>query len=127
VISALEHGPDWSSTAVFLTWDDCGCFYDHVRPPQGLGIRVPMIVISPYARPGFTDSHVASLASTIAFTEHTFSLASLSSVDATAYDFTDAFNFAQHPLKPINMVNSPEPASSRSYLASHRANPNDPT
>ena len=127
VINAIENGPDWSTTAIFLTWDDCGCFYDHVPPPQGLGIRVPMIVISPYARPGFTDSHIASLASTIAFTEHAFGLAPLSSVDASAYDFTDAFNFAQPPLRPIKTVITAEPASSKAYIANHPADPNDPT
>ena len=50
-------GPEWNSTAIFITYDDCGCFYDEVSPPAGLGIRVPMVIVSPYARPGFTDSH----------------------------------------------------------------------
>ena len=127
VISALEHGPDWSSTAIFLTYDDCGCFYDHVPPPNGLGIRVPMIVISPYARPGYTDSHVATLASTIAFTEHTFGLAPLSPVDANAYDFTNSFNFAQTPLHPIVMVQTAEPPASKAVLAAHRPKPDDRT
>ena len=42
--SAIENGPQWQSTAVFLTLDDCGCFYDELAPPAGLGIRVPMIL-----------------------------------------------------------------------------------
>ena len=54
VVSAIENGPDWSTTAIFLTWDDCGCFYDHVAPPPGLGIRVPMVIISPYAKASYT-------------------------------------------------------------------------
>ena len=74
VVSAIETGPDWASTAIFLTWDDCGCFYDHVAPPTGLGIRVPMIMISPYVKAGTTDSNVASFASVLAFTETVFGL-----------------------------------------------------
>ena len=73
-ISRSRHGPQWGSTAIFLTWDDCGCFYDHVAPPSGLGIRVPMIIISPYAIAGHTDSNVATYASVLAFTEHLFGL-----------------------------------------------------
>jgi hypothetical protein len=51
--------PDWNSTAIFLAWDDWGGFYDHVKPPSldalGYGIRVPGIVISPYAKRGYVD------------------------------------------------------------------------
>src|SRR5439155_1658622 len=50
VVQAIENGPQWSSTAIFITYDDCGCFYDHVAPPAGLGIRVPMVIVSPYAK-----------------------------------------------------------------------------
>jgi phospholipase C len=64
LVNALMHGPDWDSTAIFLTWDDWGGFYDHVNPPvvdaNGFGIRVPGIVISPYARQGFIDHQTMS-------------------------------------------------------------------
>jgi phospholipase C len=64
-INAIMSGPDWNSTAIFLAWDDWGGFYDHVVPPKvdgmGLGLRVPALVISPYARRGFIDHGVASL------------------------------------------------------------------
>ena len=61
VVSAIQSGPDWPSTAIFITYDDCGCFYDHVPPPQaGWGIRVPMVIVSPYAVPGATDSTPAT-------------------------------------------------------------------
>jgi phospholipase C len=59
IVNAIMRGPDWSSTAIFLTWDDCGGFYDHVPPPHvdgnGYGLRVPGLVISPYARRGYID------------------------------------------------------------------------
>jgi len=59
LIDAIMRGPDWQSTAIFLTWDDWGGFYDHVVPPtvdqNGYGMRVPALVISPYARRGYVD------------------------------------------------------------------------
>ena len=59
VVNAAMQGPDWLHTAIFLTWDDWGGFYDHVRPPSvdenGYGLRVPGIVISPWVRPGIDD------------------------------------------------------------------------
>jgi phospholipase C len=64
LVNAVMSGPDWKSTAIFLTWDDWGGFYDHVRPPsvdgQGYGFRVPGIVISPYARHGYVDHQTLS-------------------------------------------------------------------
>jgi Phospholipase C len=57
-------GPDWNSTAIFLAWDDWGGFYDHVKPPvvdvNGYGLRVPGILISPYARQGYVDHQTLS-------------------------------------------------------------------
>jgi hypothetical protein len=68
--------PDWSSTAIFLSWDDWGGFYDHLAPPtvngQGLGLRVPGLVISPYARRGFIDHQVLSTDSYLRFIEDDF-------------------------------------------------------
>jgi phospholipase C len=113
------NGPDWSSTAIFITYDDCGCFYDPVRPPQGLGIREPMVIVSPYARSRFVDHTDASFASILAFTEHTFGLAPLTDLDATAYDYADAFNFGQPPSPPIELPQHPVPASSLRWIAQH--------
>jgi phospholipase C len=65
LINAVMKGPDWSSTAIFLAWDDWGGFYDHVVPPQvdalGFGLRVPAMVISPFAKKGYIDHTQMSL------------------------------------------------------------------
>ncbi len=64
LINAIMRGPNWSSTAIFLTWDDWGGFYDHVAPPHvdqnGYGLRVPGLVISPYAKTGYIDHQTLS-------------------------------------------------------------------
>ncbi len=76
LINAIMRGPDWSSTAIFLAWDDWGGFYDHVVPPkvdgQGYGLRVPGLVISPYARRGYLDHHIYSFDAYLKFIEDDF-------------------------------------------------------
>jgi phospholipase C len=104
IVDAIESGPDWGSTAIFITWDDCGCFFDHVTPPAGLGNRLPLIMVSPYARPSYTDRRTATQYSILAYIEHTFGLAPLTSHDANAYDLSAAFNYSQVPLRTIPMV-----------------------
>ena len=130
VVSAIENGPNWSSTAIFITWDDCGCFYDHVNPLRygsDWGVRVPMIIVSPYARAGYTDSRPTTFSGILAFTEHTFGLTPLSSSDASAYDFGNSFNYTQTPLAPVKMVMTAIPLSSQRWIAAHPTNGNDPT
>jgi hypothetical protein len=104
-LNALMQGPQWSSTAVFLTWDDYGGFYDHVTPPTldtwGLGPRVPMIVISPYAKSGYVSHTQYEYSSVLKFIEERFNLPFLTTRDAEANDTTDSFNFSQTPLSPL--------------------------
>jgi phospholipase C len=131
VTSAVMNGPQWSSTALFITYDDCGCFYDHVRPgvnPDGTpqGPRMPLVVVSPYARAGYTDTTPTTFAGILAFTEHTFGLAPLNANDRGAYDFSHAFNYAQPPLRPVHMVTRPLPAWAR-HIHLTPAMRNDPT
>ena len=131
LVGAVEHGPDWSSTAVFITWDDCGCFYDQVRPgtnPDGTvqGPRVPLIIVSPYARPGYTDTTTTTFAGILAYAERTFGLAPLGANDAAAYPYSNAFNYAQQPLKPTPLVHRPLPTSAKRIHVT-RVLENDPT
>jgi phospholipase C len=76
LVNAVMHSKDWSSTAIFLSWDDWGGFYDHVAPPrvdaQGYGLRVPGLVISPYARRGLVDHQVLSHDAYLKFIEDDF-------------------------------------------------------
>ncbi|HEV2376005.1 MAG TPA: alkaline phosphatase family protein [Streptosporangiaceae bacterium] len=119
VANAVMSGPDWRSTALFITWDDCGCFYDQIPPgtnPDGTpqGPRVPLVIVSPYARQGYTDTTATTFVGILSFVEHTFGLRPLGTNDAQAYDFSNAFNFGgggggQHLLKPVQMVQRPLP------------------
>ena len=109
IASAVMNGPDWRSTVLFITWDDCGCFYDQVRPgvnPDGTaeGPRSPLVIVSPFAKPGFTDTTAASFAGILSFTELNFGLSPLGPNDGQAYPFTNAFNFHQTPLRPVHMT-----------------------
>jgi phospholipase C len=109
VASAVMNGPQWRSTALFITWDDCGCFYDQVRPgvnPDGTaqGPRTPLVIVSPYARAGYTDTTATTFAGILAYAEHTFGLKALGVNDARAYPFTRAFDYGQKPLPPARMI-----------------------
>jgi phospholipase C len=113
-VAAVMHGPDWRSTAMFITWDDCGCFYDQVSPGFNAdgsrqGPRAPLLIVSPYAKPGYTDTTAATFASILAYTEQTFGLRPLTVNDATAYQFSHAFNYHQAPLPAVRMVTRPVP------------------
>ena len=102
-VNAIMHSKYWSSTAIFLTWDDWGGFYDHVVPPvfdgQGLGPRVPVIVISPFAIPGYIGHNLGEFASFDKFIEENWSLGNMGQRDANPLvgDLMDYFNFSQTP------------------------------
>jgi phospholipase C len=76
LVNAVMRGPDWDSTAIFLAWDDWGGFYDHVVPPvvdqNGYGLRVPGLVISPYAKRGYIDHQTLSFDAYVKFIEDDF-------------------------------------------------------
>jgi phospholipase C len=105
MVDAIMRSPVWSSSAILLTWSDWGGFYDHVAPPQvdgdGYGFRVPMMVISPYARAGFVDHTTGDFASVLKFIERLHGLAPLTTRDEQASDLLSAFDFKQAAQEPV--------------------------
>jgi phospholipase C len=107
IVNAIGQSQYWNSTTIFIAWDDWGGFYDHVPPPQtdnmGLGFRVPVIVVGPYAKRGYV-SHVTHEASGfLRYMEEVFNLPSLGTRDTTADDFRDCFDYTQPPT-PYTVV-----------------------
>ena len=109
LVNAIGESPFWDSTAIFVMWDDWGGLYDHVPPPyadyDGLGIRVPLIVVSPYARKNHVSHVQYETASLLRFTEDQFHLGRLAASDRRAISpAKDCFNFNQPPraFVPIN-------------------------
>jgi phospholipase C len=104
-MNALMRSPYWKSTAVVVTWDDFGGFYDHVSPPHldlyGLGPRVPAIVISPWARRGAIAHETMDFASVLRLIERIYRLPPLTQRDARADDMLSAFDFSGQPQPPL--------------------------
>ena len=107
VVNAVGRSRFWSTTAIVVVWDDWGGWYDHVPPPQlddlGLGFRVPMIVISPYAKRGYVSHVQHEFGSLLKFAEEVFALPSLGTTDVRADDLADCFDFRQR-LRPLVQV-----------------------
>ncbi len=120
LINAIMRSPEWSSTAIFLAWDDWGGFYDHVMPPRvdalGYGLRVPGLVISPYARAGFIDHETLSFDAYTKFIEDDFLSGQRLDPETDGRpdprpdvretlpelgDLQNDFNFNQAPLPPV--------------------------
>jgi phospholipase C len=101
VVNAILNSPYWPESAIFITYDDFGGFYDHVAPPEldrfGLGFRVPAFVISPYAKKGVVVHETLEVSSILRFVEKNFGLPTMTARDAAASDFTSAFDFSQAP------------------------------
>jgi phospholipase C len=104
-VNAIMASPYWNSTAIFITWDDYGGWYDHVAPPQidrfGFGFRVPCLIISPYAKEGLVDHTQADFTSILKFIETVHSLPPLTTRDTAASNLSEAFNFSQAPRAPL--------------------------
>jgi phospholipase C len=118
IVNAVGQSHYWGTTAIVIIWDDWGGWYDDVAPPQidwvGLGIRVPCIIISPYARPHHVSHTQYEFGSILKFAEAAFNLKSLGYDDARATSIYDSFDFSQSPTKFIKI-----PAK---YPASHFLN-----
>lgn len=126
LINAVMRGPAWETSAIFLTWDDWGGFYDHVPPPQvdelGYGIRVPALVISPYAKRGYIDHQTYSFDAYLKLIEDRFlggerlDPATMSRPDSRPRvreeepilgDLTEAFDFTRPPREPLILDPTP--------------------
>jgi phospholipase C len=126
LINAVMRGPDWKDSAIFLAWDDWGGFYDHVMPPtvdvNGYGLRVPGLVISPYARRGYIDHQTLSFDAYVKFIEDDF--LSGARIDPTTDgrpdprptvresvpilgDLRNDFDFRQSPRAPVILPEKP--------------------
>lgn len=130
LINAVMNSPDWNSSVIFLSWDDWGGFYDHIMPPKvdqnGFGLRVPAMVISPFARKGFIDHQLLSHDAYLKFIEDIF--LSNSRLDPATDGRPDSrptvrenlpqlgeiirdFDFTQTPRQPILLPINPAPGS----------------
>ena len=106
-VNAIMNSPMWKDTAIFITWDDWGGFYDHVPPTQvdafGFGIRVPLLVISPYAKQGWIDHQRGEFSSMLRFVEDNWGLSKLTDRDRMASNLSYDFDFDQTPQPPRPM------------------------
>jgi phospholipase C len=111
IVNAIGNSSYWSNTAIIILWDDWGGWYDHVSPPKLVndgtswgsgyvyGFRVPMIVVSPYAKPAHISKVQHDFGSILKFIEETFKVPSLGLADVPADDLSDCFDLSQTPIK----------------------------
>jgi phospholipase C len=130
IVNSVMRGPDWDSTAIFLSWDDWGGFYDHVVPPtvdqNGYGLRVPAIVISPYAKRGFVDHQTLSHDAFLKFIEDDFlggarldpatdgrpdPRPDVRENETQLGNLADDFDFSQSPRPPVVLPLNPSPGA----------------
>jgi phospholipase C len=110
IVNAVGESKYWDSTVILISWDDWGGWYDHVPPPQidymGLGFRVPLIVVSPWARHGYVSHSPHETGSFLKLTEEVFNLPSLGTRDLVSDDLYDCFDFTQtpQPFSPVSSV-----------------------
>ncbi len=101
IVNAVGQSSYWNDSAIIVVWDDWGGWYDHVAPSQlnsyELGFRVPLIVVSPYAKHGYVSHEQHEFGSILKFVEETFALGSLGTTDVRSDDLTDCFDFSQQP------------------------------
>ncbi len=135
IVNAIGNSSYWANTAIIVTWDDWGGWYDHVPPPTVVtdgtswgsgyvyGFRVPLIVISPYAKAAYVSHVNHDFGSILRFVEETFGLQPLGYADSNAFDdLSDCFDFNQTPLV-FRTINAPLSAS---HFLNDRTPPEDP-
>jgi phospholipase C len=113
IVNAIGNSQYWRNTAIIITWDDWGGWYDHVAPTiynsYEYGFRVPLIIVSPYSKQGYVSHVTHDFGSILKFTEEVFNLPSLGYADARADDFSDCFDLTQTPIT-FQMVPAALPA-----------------
>jgi len=136
IVNAIGNSPYWANTAIVITWDDWGGWYDHVPPLKIVnngtnwgsgyvyGFRVPLIVVSPYAQAGYISHTNHDFGSILNLIEKSFSLSSLGYADAYADDLSDCFNFSQTPLS-FKTINAPLNAAHFLNDTSPKTDPDD--
>ena len=136
IVNAVGASPYWQNTAIFITWDDWGGWYDHVPPSQVLvncsvfgcgyvyGFRVPLIVVSAYAKAGYISHQQHDFGSILKYIEANFDLPSLGYADAAADDLSDCFNYGQNPL-PFSAIKAPLKADFFVHDTRPRTDPDD--
>jgi phospholipase C len=113
VVNEVMQSDGWEHTAIFLTWDEWGGLYDHVAPPEpddlGLGFRVPMLVVSPYAPPGYVDDAEGEFSTPLKFVEDNWGLPYLTERIERTHNFEHVFRFERNPrtdARPIPRLES---------------------
>src|SRR5271157_725261 len=133
IVNAIGASPYWSDTAILITWDDWGGWYDHVAPAvisnakswgsgYVYGFRVPLVVVSPYAKAAYISHTTHDFGSILNFIEKTFGLSSLGYADAFADDLSDCFNYDQTPIV-FQTISSPVSAD---FFLNDKRPPTDP-
>lgn len=126
IVNAIGNSHYWNNTVIFITWDDWGGWYDHVAPKvinsYEYGFRVPLIVVSPYAKAGYISHNAHDFGSVLKFVEELYRLPSLGYADAQADDFSDCFDFQQKP-RPFQTI--PTALNAQDFLNDQRP-PTDP-
>jgi phospholipase C len=115
LVNTVGKSKFWDSTAIFIQWDDWGGLYDHVPPPfenyDGLGFRVPLIIVSPYAKHDYVSHVQYETASVLRFAEDLYGLDQLAAADKRAHSpAKDCFDFTQQP-RPFVKIAAPKPPS----------------
>ena len=102
IVNAVGNSQYWQDTAIFITWDDWGGWFDHVQPQifdsYELSFRVPLIIVSPYAKPAYVSHVQHEYGSILKYVEETYGLPSLGYTDARSDDLSDCFNYSQTPI-----------------------------
>jgi phospholipase C len=104
IVNGLMRSDMWDSLAIFITWDEWGGFYDHVMPPAlddfGLGFRVPLLTISPYAKQGLIDSELGEFSTPLRFISDNWGLKPLTDRIRSTHNMEHLFDFSKPPRPP---------------------------